>query len=395
MRQHEEASAAEEDEPGFWGTVAGGLMGEFNEDPSFSMIGIDLGVSLVPILDQASDARDLVAHLYYMTVRRQYDRFMRWVGLVFSLIGLIPEVGSAIKSASKFVIKGVREVITHLGDLLLPIRAVLPEVADLRRLQRYVADNWNRFVAFGTDFWNTSLARGAELIRHIPDLFRGLRTRVATALSRVREVTPTRLRNAFAWARQKWDEVLTQVREQLGRPRGEVTQDVSAEIDHAVERGIVEETAPQAGARSKRPTAAPSTRLAEAARCRFDQLRDGYASQLGVSSGGQVHHAIELQTLDRYPGVFTESTLNAFQNMRGIATELAGRRQLHNSKVRELWDRHYVNLYDDIVARRLRPGSDTYNDYVHRYLTDARDEIDYVLGQFFTEYRTGRPRAFP
>ncbi|KUG57423.1 hypothetical protein AVL62_13445 [Serinicoccus chungangensis] len=36
----------------------GGLMGEFNEDPSFAEIGVDLGVSLIPVLDQVSDARD-------------------------------------------------------------------------------------------------------------------------------------------------------------------------------------------------------------------------------------------------------------------------------------------------------------------------------------------------
>ena len=53
--------------PGFWGTLGGGLMGEFNEDPTFAMIGTDLAVSLVPILDQASDVRDLSAHLYYLT----------------------------------------------------------------------------------------------------------------------------------------------------------------------------------------------------------------------------------------------------------------------------------------------------------------------------------------
>jgi hypothetical protein len=75
--------------------------------------------------------------------------------------------------------------------------------------------------------------------------------------------------------------------------------------------------------------------------------------------------------------------------MRGIATELANRRQLHNSKIREFWDRHYHQLDQEITQHRLRPGTQSYNDFVRRYMENARDEIDYVLGQFFTEYRSG------
>jgi hypothetical protein len=128
---------------------------------------------------------------------------------------------------------------------------------------------------------------------------------------------------------------------------------------------------------------------ADAARRAFARVRDGYASRLGVGSGGQVHHAIELQALDRYPGVFRASELNDFGNMRGIATELANRRQLHNSKIREMWDRHYRQLDQEIIQRGLQPGTQPYNDFVRRYMEDARDEIDYILRQFFTEYRSG------
>jgi hypothetical protein len=120
----------------------------------------------------------------------------------------------------------------------------------------------------------------------------------------------------------------------------------------------------------------------------FDRLRDSYARRLQLGPGGQVHHAIELQVLDRYPGVFRAAELNDLSNMRGIGAELEGRRQLHNSKVREFWDRHYQNLDQQIVKRRLNPGTAPYNDFVRRYLGAARDEIDYLLGQFFSEYRS-------
>jgi hypothetical protein len=86
--------------------------------------------------------------------------------------------------------------------------------------------------------------------------------------------------------------------------------------------------------------------------------------------------------------VFRAADLNDLSNMRGIGAELEGRRQLHNSKVREFWDRHYRNLDQQIVKRGLKPGTAPYNDFVRRYLVAARDEIDYLLGQFFSEYRS-------
>lgn len=132
---------------------------------------------------------------------------------------------------------------------------------------------------------------------------------------------------------------------------------------------------------------------AAAAGAKFKSLRGTYADKLGVGEGGQVHHAIELQTLDKYPGVFTEAELNSFSNMRGIPAEEEGAMQLHQSKIREVLDRHYEKLDTDITAQGLKPGTPEYNSYVRRYLTSARDEVDYILGQFFAEYRTGRPRS--
>jgi len=179
-----------------------------------------------------------------------------------------------------------------------------------------------------------------------------------------------------------------------GKSRGKVAK-VAPDIEAAVEKGIVEEatvtTRPSKRARPARPK---TTGRGAAARGNFEKVRDGYAKRLGVGSGGQVHHGIELQTLDRYPGVFTEKELNAFENMRGIATEQANKRQLHNSKVREMWDRHYRRIDEEIAAKKLKPGTQAYNNFVKRNLIDARDELDYVLGQFFSEYRTGRPRSF-
>lgn len=171
---------------------------------------------------------------------------------------------------------------------------------------------------------------------------------------------------------------------------------VDPDIAARVERGIVEEAGTfRNPARRPRLTPPTTTGAAEAARRTFDGLRDGYAARLGVPPGGQVHHAVELQVLDRYPGAFTADELNAFANMRGIGTELQGRLQLHNSAIRRTWDRHYRGLDAEIAERGLVPGTPEYTAHVRRYLESGRDEIDHTLGQFFTEYRSAVAAGVP
>jgi len=142
------------------------------------------------------------------------------------------------------------------------------------------------------------------------------------------------------------------------------------------------------GATSRaRPVATSATSTAASARTAFNRLRKGFAQRLGVGRGGQVHHAIELQTLDRYPGVFRANELNRLSNMRGIPAERGGLRQLHNSKIREFWDRHYSELDHEIINRNLQPGTNAYNSYVRQVIENCRDGIDDAVGQFFSEYR--------
>ena len=130
----------------------------------------------------------------------------------------------------------------------------------------------------------------------------------------------------------------------------------------------------------------------------FKGLRNAYAERLGVGQLGQVHHSVELQVLKKYPGVYAPAELNDFANMRGIPREVwEGKdfRQLHNSKIREVWDRHYGELDDAIRTGGLTPGTPEYEKMVRFHIENGRAEMDWALGQFFSEYRTGRVKDLP
>ncbi|MEJ2862580.1 eCIS core domain-containing protein [Actinomycetospora flava] len=149
--------------------------------------------------------------------------------------------------------------------------------------------------------------------------------------------------------------------------------------------GIVEYPGPPGPPIRPRPGRLPSNTSSTAARAEFDRLQPEYARRLGVAPGGQVHHGIELQVLDRYPGAFTAAELNSLTNVRGIRPELENRRQLHNSRIRDLWDRFYTQLDAEIARSRLVPGTSEWVAYVREFLLECRTQIDYFEGIFFAE----------
>jgi hypothetical protein len=58
---------------------------------------------------------------------------------------------------------------------------------------------------------------------------------------------------------------------------------------------------------------------------------------------GQVHHAVEQQVLQLYPGVVTESEMNSLPNLRGMPLGDAGN-QLHQGTLRAEWDAFYLRM---------------------------------------------------
>ncbi len=125
----------------------------------------------------------------------------------------------------------------------------------------------------------------------------------------------------------------------------------------------------------------------KAAREAFNGMRPSIAEALRMR-GGDIHHAIELQVLDYYPGVFTAEELNLLSNMRGIPTEslVAGGptgKQLHNSVIRKELDQVYKTLDDVIEKGGYQPRNPDYDALVRKTLEDARRSIDLKYGEYF------------
>jgi hypothetical protein len=80
-----------------------------------------------------------------------------------------------------------------------------------------------------------------------------------------------------------------------------------------------------------------------------------------------VHHAIEQQVLDKYPGLFTEAEIHALENLRGIPVELHP--LVHLRQIRRVWNQFYrsnatatrqqvievAQRIDDMFGEQLKP----------------------------------------
>lgn len=86
----------------FWEAVEG----DFNENRSTTQIMVDAGISMIPLVDQVCDVRDLIANCKKLT--HDYKDTWAWVALVLTLIGLFPTLGSLVKGVLKIFFGFIR-----------------------------------------------------------------------------------------------------------------------------------------------------------------------------------------------------------------------------------------------------------------------------------------------
>jgi len=82
------------------------IEGDFNDERSTAQIMFDAAVSMIPLVDQLCDMRDLVANVKKLS-RDPRDTW-NWVALALTLIGLFPTLGSLVKGVLKIFFAFIR-----------------------------------------------------------------------------------------------------------------------------------------------------------------------------------------------------------------------------------------------------------------------------------------------
>ncbi|MFZ7096140.1 hypothetical protein ACOPJQ_05280 [Luteimonas dalianensis] len=87
------------------------LQGDFNEEQTTAQVITNTAISMIPIVDQICDVRDLVANC--RKIHEDTSNKWAWVALVLTLIGLFPTLGSLVKGCLKILFSyGRRGVLT-------------------------------------------------------------------------------------------------------------------------------------------------------------------------------------------------------------------------------------------------------------------------------------------
>ncbi|MGN2612946.1 PAAR-like domain-containing protein [Aliivibrio fischeri] len=101
-----------------WGVI----LGDFNDDATVEQIIANTAITMLPVVDQAADVRDMVANTMTLLNEEERDNPENWLALSLTLIGCIPVFGSAVKGTCKVALKSGKA--TSKDDLLAIMRAM-------------------------------------------------------------------------------------------------------------------------------------------------------------------------------------------------------------------------------------------------------------------------------
>ncbi|MDA0118209.1 PAAR-like domain-containing protein [Vibrio sp. T11.5] len=124
---------AKQGELGFWENawrktsgvaswVWGVILGDFNNNATVEQIIANTAITMIPVVDQVADLRDLAANILKLLDEDAREEPENWLMLTLTLIGCIPLFGSAMKGTCKVVLKLGKE--TPKDDLLAIMRAL-------------------------------------------------------------------------------------------------------------------------------------------------------------------------------------------------------------------------------------------------------------------------------
>lgn len=133
--------------------IGGALAGDFNEDPDMGQIVVGSIITLIPIVDQVGDVRDIAAALKKLIWDKRYDEAGVWIDLVITVIGCIPELGTVIKGVAKAIKKSAKGL--EIAKLLSKLNWVgkgnafkfLEKMsADFPKYGKFAKDNINKIL---------------------------------------------------------------------------------------------------------------------------------------------------------------------------------------------------------------------------------------------------------
>lgn len=97
----------------------------------------------------------------------------------------------------------------------------------------------------------------------------------------------------------------------------------------------------------------------------FDYAENFFARHPDLRGQVWVHHAVEQQTLTRYPHALTPAQLHSYENLRGIPNDLNSR--VHLSAIRKEWNEFYRSNPRATATDLLRKATEIDNKYGHLF----------------------------
>jgi hypothetical protein len=87
------------------GWLWGALQGDFNKSPTTGQLVTGGIISMIPIVDQVCDVRDVIANCITLSDADARKDNANWLALGLTCIGFVPEFGSAVKTVGKVAFK--------------------------------------------------------------------------------------------------------------------------------------------------------------------------------------------------------------------------------------------------------------------------------------------------
>lgn len=94
------------------------IQGDFNEEQTTAQIATSTVISMIPFVDQICDVRDIIANC--KKINEDTSDTFAWIALVFTLIGLVPFLGSLFKGCLKILFAPVRRLFMKVGRKMSP-----------------------------------------------------------------------------------------------------------------------------------------------------------------------------------------------------------------------------------------------------------------------------------